>query len=204
MPSITHEVFTARVVDEIKFHILISEDTSRPDIAAIARSIQFCASGDIELGGDSSDDDTLMHSPDASFRYKGSGYPSVIIETSFSQKRNDLARIAQDYIVSSHGNIKLVVGLDIEYPQPKRATVSVWQCETGIGEDGAPYLRVAKVIDNEAMLLVTILTGLGIFTSDLVSSCSEMTIRPRYHKTLLFSSPCPLSCTQTLHCHQVW
>jgi hypothetical protein len=196
MPSITHEVFTASVVDEIKSHIRrISEDTSRPDIAAIARSIKFCASGDIELEGDSSDDDTLMHSPDASFRYKGSGYPSVIIETSFSQKRKDIVRIAHDYIVGSRGNIQLVVSLDIEYPQPKRATVSVWRSEIGIGEDGTPYLRAAKVLDNEVMLLLVVaFTNLEILTSNLVSlSRSETMIRPRYRRTPPFSSLCLLS-----------
>ncbi|KAI9763223.1 MAG: hypothetical protein M1840_000841 [Geoglossum simile] len=57
MPSIIHEVFTASVVEEIKFHIRrISEDISRPNDAAIAGSIKFCASGDIELNSGSRDD----------------------------------------------------------------------------------------------------------------------------------------------------
>lgn len=42
-------------------------------------------------------------------------YPGIVIQTSFSQKRKDLPKLAEDYILGSIGNITVVIGLDIEY-----------------------------------------------------------------------------------------
>ncbi|KAI9772605.1 MAG: hypothetical protein M1839_002418 [Geoglossum umbratile] len=97
MPSGTHETFTARVVEEIIFELRqIREDISRLDIAAIAREINFDSSTDIELEGISSDElQYAPHSPDAAFRRNGAGYASIVIETSFSQKKKDLAYLAK-------------------------------------------------------------------------------------------------------------
>jgi hypothetical protein len=70
-----------------------------------------------------------------------------VIETSFSQKRKDLPKLAEDYILGSIGNIGVVVGLDIEYRNSKRATVSMWRPELGV-EDGVSFLGVKQVIDS--------------------------------------------------------
>jgi hypothetical protein len=56
-------------------------------------------------------------------------YPGIVIETSFSQKRKDLPKLAEDYILGSIGNITVVIGLDIEYWKAKRATFSMWRPE---------------------------------------------------------------------------
>ncbi|KAI9763111.1 MAG: hypothetical protein M1840_000923 [Geoglossum simile] len=147
----THEIFTARVVEEIIFYRRRAQEAiSRPDIAAIARDISFDAHTDIELRGVSSDESYGHRSPDAAFRCNGARYPSIIIETSFSQKRKDLARLADHYILGSYGNIKMVVGLDIEYRGSKRATVSVWESDMGLDEDGTPYLSAKKTVDDES------------------------------------------------------
>jgi hypothetical protein len=37
----------------------------------------------------------------------------------------DLARLADDYILGSDGNIRVVIGLDINYRR-KMATLSIW------------------------------------------------------------------------------
>jgi hypothetical protein len=121
--------FAAKVVDEIKIQLHgISTNTSNPEIAAIADSAIFYATSRIFLKGDPADDEEYAKSsPDASLRHKDATYPWVIIETSFSQKRKDLQRLVQDHILGSCGNVKLVVGLDIEYRRLKMATISVWR-----------------------------------------------------------------------------
>ena len=67
-------------------------------------------------------------SPDASFTHAKSQYPSVMIETSYSQRQKDLTRLADEYISGSDGNIAMVLGLDIEYCiGSKKASLSIWR-----------------------------------------------------------------------------
>lgn len=66
------------------------------------------------------------HDPDASFRHSGAQYPGVVIEVAYSQKARALPRLADDYILGSDDNIRVVVGLKIEYLH-KTATLSVWK-----------------------------------------------------------------------------
>ncbi|KAI9771579.1 MAG: hypothetical protein M1839_002772 [Geoglossum umbratile] len=123
---------------------------SSPDIAAAAREISFDSSSDIEFGGISSDGQQYgHHSPDAAFRHNEAGYPSIVIETSFPQKRKDLARLADNYILGFYGNIGVVIGLDIEYCGSKRATVSVWESGMSLDEDRTLYLHAKKTVHNE-------------------------------------------------------
>ena len=66
------------------------------------------------------------HDPDTQFWYLDEPYPGVVIEISYTQKRKDLAIIAEDYILGSDGNIRVVICLDIEYYSSK-ATLLVWR-----------------------------------------------------------------------------
>ncbi|KAI9787080.1 MAG: hypothetical protein M1839_003315 [Geoglossum umbratile] len=151
MPSLTHDTFNTSIYQEIISHIeRIKRDTSRPDAAAIAKKIRYSSSGNIGLNSGFGIISSSTRSPDASFRYIGSKYPQVVIETSFSQKKRDLARLADDYITDSGGNIKLVIGFDIEYCQSKKgATVSVWRPMLNFGDDGTPYLISEKFVDGK-------------------------------------------------------
>jgi hypothetical protein len=47
-----------------------------------------------------------------------------------------LRDLAEDYILGSDGNIRAVVGLDIEYKQSRKATLSVWLPQSLENEDG--------------------------------------------------------------------
>lgn len=68
------------------------------------------------------------HEPDGSFAYTRTQYPSLVIEISYPQKRKDLSKLADDYICGSNGEIKVVVGLDLEYSnKSKKATTSIWR-----------------------------------------------------------------------------
>ncbi|KAI9760925.1 MAG: hypothetical protein M1840_002167 [Geoglossum simile] len=111
--------------------------------------IEYLGSADIELYDPSGHYQYPRHSPDASFRFMGSRYPCIIIETSFSQKRRDLELLAENYILGSSGNIRVVIGLNIEYSGSKAAAVSVWVSDRGKEDDGTPYLQAKKTINNE-------------------------------------------------------
>ena len=50
----------------------------------------------------------------------------VVVEISYMQNRKDLAKLAWDYITYSYGDIKMVIGLDLQY-DTKEATVAVWR-----------------------------------------------------------------------------
>lgn len=74
----------------------------------------------------------FQHEPDEVFEHIDAQHPGVVIEVSFTQKKKDLARLADSYILGSEENIYVVVGLDIEYKtsskdQSRRATISLWR-----------------------------------------------------------------------------
>ena len=65
----------------------------------------------------------------------------MLIEISYSQKRKDLSRLANNYIIGSDGNIKAVVGLDIEYQGTRTASLSIWRPQVKVSdEDGQKEL----------------------------------------------------------------
>jgi hypothetical protein len=50
----------------------------------------------------------------------------VVLEISYSQDGKDLEKLAWQYIQLSNGDIKAVIGIDINDP-PKASTVSLWR-----------------------------------------------------------------------------
>lgn len=73
-----------------------------------------------------SEGDPIRRQPDAQFQDKDTAYPGVVVEVSYSQDGKDLAKLAQDYILYSNGDIKAVIGLDINYGG-RESTVSLWR-----------------------------------------------------------------------------
>lgn len=53
------------------------------------------------------------HHPDNSFGFYEAS-PGVVFEVSYPQKRQDLRRLAYDYICGINGAVKVVIALDIE------------------------------------------------------------------------------------------
>jgi hypothetical protein len=45
---------------------------------------------------------------------------------SYAQKKRDLTRLTDDYILESNGDIRVVIGLDVEY-KGKMAALSLWR-----------------------------------------------------------------------------
>ena len=128
MPTSTHDIFTERVVQEVASQLksVARRDT---DIAAVLDLVRSESTSDVYLYGyEAIDDQYPKHTPDASFAHADSQYPSIVIETSYSQHHKELAGLADEYISGSNGNIAVILGLDIEYGVGSRtASLSIWQ-----------------------------------------------------------------------------
>lgn len=68
----------------------------------------------------------LQRQPDAQFQHWEAMYPGVVLEISYSQDGKDLDKLAWQYIQHSNGDIKAVIGIDINYGG-KESTVSLWR-----------------------------------------------------------------------------
>ncbi len=94
------------------------------------------------------------YSPDIQFRQKHAHFPGLVIEIAYSQAGKDLARLARSYILGSHGNVRQVIGIEIEYwnkthPKPLlEGRVSVWKA-CSKWKDNKLYLETEMVIDHE-------------------------------------------------------
>ena len=117
MLTTLHEKFIPKIVEEIQVQLKSIEGAS----AGFAKEIGFEGSASIKFA----DQEYSRHDPDAQFQHSKAQYPGVVIEVSYSQKRKDLARLADDYILGSDSDIRAVVSLDIEYKTNKEATLSV-------------------------------------------------------------------------------
>jgi hypothetical protein len=69
------------------------------------------------------DEEYGKHDSDAQFHHSKAQFLGIVIEVSYSQKRKDLERLADDYILGSDSDIRVVVGLDMEYKTGKNATL---------------------------------------------------------------------------------
>ncbi|KAI2626586.1 hypothetical protein GGR54DRAFT_477359 [Hypoxylon sp. NC1633] len=69
---------------------------------------------------------TLKRGPDAQFQHQEAVYPGVVLEVSYSQDGKNLKKLARDYIQYSNGDIKVVIGIDINYGSIS-STVSIWR-----------------------------------------------------------------------------
>lgn len=152
MPTAIHELFIARIEDAIHSQLkLIGEESSRA--ASFARKIRPARSTEIrfpiedcELNGRS------KYEPDASFWHEDAEYPGVIFEVAYSQKKKQLGRLAENYLLDSDANVQAVVGLDIEYGKKgsRKATFSVWRTRIFPENHGDGYeLRVVQEVVDE-------------------------------------------------------
>jgi hypothetical protein len=144
MPTLLHETFIANVVEEIQAQLKSIESVS----AAFAKEISSGGSASIKF----IDEEYGKHDPDAQFQHSKAQYPGVVIEVSYSQKRKDLARLADDYILGSDSDIRVVVGLDIEYNANKEAALSIWRPDIETNEAGEKELVARQTVINQVCL----------------------------------------------------
>ena len=66
--------------------------------------------------------DNARHSrsPDASFSCNEAQFPSLIMEAACSQGATSLRHVANDLVMMNNGNVKMVIGLKIDYARKPR------------------------------------------------------------------------------------
>lgn len=156
VPTSTHDIFTELVVQEIGSQ-LVAHRTK--DVAAIVDQVRPESTSDVYLYGDEPINDRYpKHTPDASFAHADSQYPSIIMETSYSQQHKVLRRLADEYICGSDGNIAAILGLDIEYGVgSKKASLSIWRPRVVPGPDEEEAVILEMFSDQEADVMPSIL-----------------------------------------------
>jgi hypothetical protein len=169
MPTTTHEFFRSSVVLEIQSQLeAIAAGTGKA--AEFARAVKYRGSPKLQFPADEisedsgdggSDGDKIeekapskydAHEPDAAFAHLDAQWPGIVIEVSFSQKEKELPDLAEDYILGSDGNIRAVIGLNIEYKQSKRATISVWRPQYIEQKDGQGELISEQTVFRQVSL----------------------------------------------------
>ena len=98
MSVFTHDIFTELIVQEIgpQLKNVAREET---DIAAVLDLVRSESTSDVYRHGyEAIYERYLKHTSYASFAHAHSQYPSVVIETSYSQHQKKLTRLADEYI----------------------------------------------------------------------------------------------------------
>lgn len=149
MPTGVHERFIGGVEDAIRSQLKTIGSGSHA-AALFAQKLYADRSTRVTLPVDDNQHGTSSkHEPDASFSHDDAKYPGVIIEVAYSQKRKRLARLAEDYLLDSDANVRVVVGLDIEYgkKESRKATLSVWRPHVVHTSDGDELRAVQEIAD---------------------------------------------------------
>lgn len=117
--------------------------------AVFAKEVYCCGSATITFP----EKEYGRHDPDTQFGHLKARYPGVVIEVSdYWQKRKDLSRLANDYILGSDANICAVLAFDIECKSSKEATLSVWRPRIITNKAGEKELVAQQVVKNQVSL----------------------------------------------------
>ena len=108
-----------------------------------ARSTEVCIS--VENAPSST---KLKYEPDASFRHDDARYPGVIIEDAYSQKMKRLDLLAENYPMDSDTDVRVIVGLDIEYESLKLLLVNITESLQYKFEDHLSMASLALHVDS--------------------------------------------------------
>lgn len=142
MPSRIHESLISETVNELIQQLkFIASGKGRS--AEFAQGIKSYNSTTLEFEGYG------KHDPDGQFQHSLAQYPGIVIEVSFTQKRKDLGRLADDYILGSDGDICVMVGINIEYRGTKKVTLSIWRPQVIPNENGEMELRAIQTVTDE-------------------------------------------------------
>ncbi|KAB8240717.1 hypothetical protein BDV35DRAFT_108602 [Aspergillus flavus] len=161
MPTAIHDTFCAKLAGEISNQLRQFEN-SRGSVADFAGQIEHFSTSRINLPVDSEgcELEYSTREPAASFGHPEAQYPGVVIEICYSQKRRDVAQLADEYILNTDGSIKAVVCVDIDYKQSQKATLSVWRPEY-VKVEGKEYFQTTADVDAQ-----TFRTDDGILVED--------------------------------------
>jgi hypothetical protein len=153
MPGSFHESFVFHITQEFLSQLHTISQGSSPS-AIFAGNIENSAPAEIsfeETGYGS-------HQPDAAFQHFDAQYPGVVLELSYSQKKNDLSRLAHEYILGSDADIRVVIGIDVEYKGSKKASVSIWRPYIEANDAGERELCVVQTVTDQVCVRHELLT----------------------------------------------
>jgi hypothetical protein len=154
MPTGTHERFIAKVEEDILTQLRAIRNGSGKE-AQFAQKLHADRSTEILFPSLNKS----KYEPDASYWHEDAEYPGVILEVAYSQKKKDLARLADNYICDSDASVRAVVCLDIEYDnkESRKATLSVWRPQLIKTPEGLDLRAIRVVADEVGSILVTTL-----------------------------------------------
>ncbi|KAG4291591.1 hypothetical protein FPRO06_13812 [Fusarium proliferatum] len=148
MPGIVHESFVREFDVHLRFQLrslgLQHQNTITGDFINKIRSY---GSADMKLATNSSNTPNakgLTRSPDASFALKDAGLSGIVVEVAYSEDGKKLPGLARDYILRSHGKIKVVIGFDINRDNMP-STISVYKVRKTRSDTGRLRLEAEPV-----------------------------------------------------------
>jgi len=135
MPLNLHESFLQQVcshiesqLDRFKKQSIDRNNNVDTILRTWAEKLVGDRSADIRLDLADITPDRSKQSPDTSYAHRDAKFPGLVIEVSYSQKAKDLPKLADNYILGSNGNIKMVLGLDLDYKRGSSlAKAYVWR-----------------------------------------------------------------------------
>lgn len=151
MPTQLHSIFISSVVTEIRRRLDSIAENGDTISKAFSREIVPMASARIDLLGLEEEDgkQKIRHDPDFSFQHLEAQWAGVVLELSYPEKRRALPHLADDYILGSGGNVRILVALDLD-TNTKAVTISTWRPILVKGnQEEAIHLEVALTIDRE-------------------------------------------------------
>ncbi|KAL9116476.1 MAG: hypothetical protein Q9187_007000 [Circinaria calcarea] len=118
MPTEIHEYVGGSIIYDIRQQIDIIR-TGNNSAAVLAQKIEYLELTSVIL------EDGARRDPDKEFGYKGAKYPTVVVEISYSQRKKNLAKLADQYIVETSGQIQMVIGIKLNYAGSKKQEIVI-------------------------------------------------------------------------------
>lgn len=138
MPILIHEFIGESIAYDICRQIDIIRSVNN-SAAVLAWKVHCLGSTSMFL------EDRARHDPDKAFGYEGARYPGVVVEIAYSQRKKNLSKLADHYIVESSGQIQIVIGIELDYKESKSAIVSIWRPTYGADNEGR-FLASEKIL----------------------------------------------------------
>lgn len=127
-PTVLQSCFMSFVVQEITKKLDDIEKNGDLVSSTFAQKIHGMGSARIDLLGTEEQEGKpkMRRDPDFSFQHIEARWPGVVLELSYPLKRRTLPHLADDYLLETDGNIRMLVGIDLD-TDTKRGTISTWQ-----------------------------------------------------------------------------
>jgi hypothetical protein len=103
----------------------------------------------------------------------------------------DLSRLADEYILGSDADIRVVIGIDVEYKGSKKASVSIW----------LPHIRVDAVGEKELSVVQTVTDKVGSPTFEKPIFCLIFLALSRRRRKPCSQSPSQLATATPCLCY---